>query len=264
MDSLPFDSMVDLYDQTRTVDRGCLASAIDWVCEQFPPSTFRRLFEPGIGTGRIAFPLAERGYDIVGVDISEAMLSLLRKRMEEHRLLGRIDAMLGDVTALPFLDASFDITVAVHLFYFIHDWQKAAREALRVTRPGGPVILIHTGTGEEVPFLNDQYKELCGKLGHRVPTVGAASTRDVVDYLGRIGCAVQNIRDRWGWTSRIRLSQAIGYMERRAYSFTTFAPEGVHVEAMRAIKNECVAKFGDLSTEIEIPNQVALVVLRPG
>ncbi len=79
MESLPFDNMVELYDQTRTVEPWCLASAIDFICSRFPPSGFASLFEPGIGTGRIALPLAERGYHVTGVDISEAMLSLLKR-----------------------------------------------------------------------------------------------------------------------------------------------------------------------------------------
>ncbi len=263
MDSLSFDNMVDLYDQTRTVDSGCLASAIDFLCERFPPSTFPKLFEPAIGSGRIALPLADRGYHITGVDISEAMLSLLAKRVRENALPGRqIEAAVGDVTDLPFADAAFDISVVVHLFYFIRDWQRAVREILRVTRPDGPVVLMHTGMGEEIPFLNERYKELCCQHGCDIESVGASSTREVIDYAGSLGYAAEIIRDCWRWNSRIRIDKAISYMECRAYSFTTFAPEAVHKEVMAIIQNECCDKYGDMTKVIEIPNQVYLAILR--
>jgi SAM-dependent methyltransferase len=254
--------MAALYDQTRTVERGCLTSAIDYIYERFPPSTFGRLFEPGIGTGRIALPFAKRGYHITGVDVSEAMLTLLKKRLTGSDFSGDIDVGVADVTDLPFADATFDITVAVHLFYFVRDWHKAVDEILRVTRPEGPVVLMHTGMGEEIPVLNDRYKKLCENLGHPVYSVGASSTADVIDYLTGLGCSSESIRDRWCWTSRIRLSQAISYMECRAYSFTTFPPQSVHMEAMAAIKAECLSKHVDLSAEIEVPNQVSLVIMR--
>ncbi len=263
MDSLPFDNMVDLYDQTRTVDNRCLTSTIDLKCERFPPSSYQKLFEPAIGSGRIAFPLADRGYQIVGVDISEAMLSQLNKRVRDNTLpCQQIDATVGDVTELKFEDATFDISVVVHLFYFIRDWQRAVREILRVTRPDGPVVLMHTGMGEEIPFLNERYKELCGQQGCAIESVGSASTREVIDYAGSLGYLTEIIRDRWQWMSRVRLDQAISYMKRRAYSFTTFAPDQVHKEAMATIKSQCVDEYGDLSKEIEISNQVYLAILQ--
>ncbi len=104
------------------------------------------------------------------------------------------------------------MSVSVHLFYFVRDWRKAAREILRVTRPGGPVVLMHTGMGEEVPFLNDRYKEACSRLGFDVPTIGVSSTRDVIEYLNSLGYLIETIRDRWCWTSRIRKQKGAGYL----------------------------------------------------
>ena len=59
MRSLSFDGLSALYDQTRTVDPTCFAAALDWIAARFPPIQFRRLLEPGIGTGRVALPLTE-------------------------------------------------------------------------------------------------------------------------------------------------------------------------------------------------------------
>jgi predicted TPR repeat methyltransferase len=77
MKSLSFDNMVRLYDETRIFDEECFESALDYMVERFPPRAFPNVLEPGIGTGRIAIPLAERGYRVTGVDISEEMLAFL-------------------------------------------------------------------------------------------------------------------------------------------------------------------------------------------
>ena len=52
MQSLTFDGLTELYDQTRTYDPACFAAALDWLETRFPPTEFRSVLEPGVGTGR--------------------------------------------------------------------------------------------------------------------------------------------------------------------------------------------------------------------
>jgi 2-polyprenyl-3-methyl-5-hydroxy-6-metoxy-1,4-benzoquinol methylase len=62
--------MAKLYEETRNFDNSSFNSALDYLVEKYPLKVFHKLFEPGIGTGRIAIPLAERGYQVIGIDIS--------------------------------------------------------------------------------------------------------------------------------------------------------------------------------------------------
>ncbi len=57
MESMSFDNMVDLYNETRVFNRCCFSAALDFIVERFPPESFRHMLEPGIGTGRIAIDL---------------------------------------------------------------------------------------------------------------------------------------------------------------------------------------------------------------
>jgi len=262
MRSLSFDGMVELYDETRVFDKGCFDSALDFLVTQFPPTHFHNVFEPGAGTGRIAIPLAQRGYHVTGVDIAEGMLAILQRRVAQSRLTAKISFQQADATDLPFPDGTFDMGIAVHLFYFIHDWKRAADEMLRVVRNRGAVVLMHTGGGTEVPFLNDRYKSLCAERGHPLQEIGAKSTRDVVDYFEHLGCRAEWIRDRWTWTARIALQKALDYMKARAYSFTTLASDEVHSLAIRRLEFELKQQFGNLAAEVEVPNQIYLVLLR--
>jgi len=265
MKSLSFDSMVDFYDETRVFDRDCFDSALDFLVDKFTPERFGSIFYPGIGTGRIAIPLAERGYRVAGVDISTKMLALLKKRLMQSRQPLRISFQRADVVALPFRDAAFDIAICVHLFYFIPNWPKAVAEILRVVRRDGPVILMHTGTGMELPFLNARYKELCTEQGCLIEEIGVKSTREVTDYVNNLGCDVEWLRDRWQWTSRIRLDSALCYVKSRAYSFTTIASDDIHSRVIKKLESELQHRFGSLTTEVEVPNQINFfVVLRRG
>ncbi len=262
MKSLSFDSMVKLYDETRVFDKSCFDSALDFLSDRFPPQLFNNVFEPGIGTGRIAMPLAERGYRVIGIDISEEMLAILQKRLVRSGEALKISLQKADMTDLPFADAAFDMVIVVHLFYFIREWRRAVDEVLRVVKNDCPVVLMHTGMGAEIPFLNNRYKELCAEQGYPIESVGVKSTSEVIDHLTELGCSVEQIRDRWRWTSRIRLDKALGYIDSRAYSFSTFAPDDVHFAAVKKLESELSARFHSLSAEVEVPNQIYLVFIR--
>jgi ubiquinone/menaquinone biosynthesis C-methylase UbiE len=257
MHSLPFDPLIALYDETRTVDVRCFRAALDALVERFPPQRFPRLFEPGIGNGRIAIPLAELGYAVTGADIASAMLHAGKERATTLPIAWH----QADVTRLPYADAMFDIAVATHLFYFIHDWQLAAAELLRVVRPGGPIILMHTGSGAEIPMLNARYKALCAEYACPIPTVGVESTREVVTYYETLDRQVEWWRDRWTWIAHIRVDRALAHIRARAYSFTTFAPDAIHHEVVGRLTVELERQYGTLYTDIDVPNQVYMVVV---
>lgn len=259
MNSLPFNGIAALYEETRVFNQRCFNAAVDFLTGEFPPSIFRNVFEPGIGTGRIAIPLAKRGYAITGVDISQDMLAHLQKRLTQATEHLRISHGKADATNLPFQDASFDMAIVVHLFYFIHNWKRAVDELLRVVKRSGPVVLMHTGTGAEIPFLNDRYKELSAEQGFPIEEIGVKSTSEVVDYVRSLGCYTETVRDRWQWTSRLRLDKAMGYLRSRAYSFTTTVPKDIHLKVMEKLEAEMQYRFSCSSEKIEIPNQIYLV-----
>jgi ubiquinone/menaquinone biosynthesis C-methylase UbiE len=262
---LSFDRLVDLYDETRRCDAGCFGAALDWIAERFPARPDGGILEPGIGTGRIALPLAERGYRVTGVDISTQMLDVLRGKARLPSAARRVEWAQADIARLPFADGAFELAVATHIFYFLSEWRRAAQEILRVVRRGRPVILMHTGTGMEIPFLNDRYKELCAALGRPIRLPGAEHTQDVTEYYRSLGCDVEWVRDRWRWTASIPLGRALAYIRRRAYSFTAEPPEEIHREAVRKLAEELRDRHPGLDGVIEVPNQVYLAVIRgPG
>lgn len=92
-----------------------------------------RVLELGCGTGRLLMRLAELAEEAVGVDISEGMAAKPRAR--------GLDVRIGDICALPFDDDAFDLTCSFKVLAHVQDVKAAIREAARVTRPGGHLVL---------------------------------------------------------------------------------------------------------------------------
>lgn len=95
----------------------------------------QRVLEVGCGSGVFLRAAAERGAAVTGVDSSERLVELARDRAPEAEL------MVGDLQALPFDDDSFDVVAGFNAFFFAADMVAALREAGRVARPGGSVVI---------------------------------------------------------------------------------------------------------------------------
>ena len=104
-----------------------------------------RVLDVGAGPGRFTIELARLGAEVVVADISPRQLELNRERLEAAGLGNRVAArVLADVTDLSqFGDASFDAVVCFGgpLSYVVDRAEEGLAELVRVTRPGGHVLL---------------------------------------------------------------------------------------------------------------------------
>ena len=95
-----------------------------------------RLLDAGVGTGR-NFPFYPSGCEVIGIDLSPAMLARAKRRQATAAASVALREM--DVTRLTFPDSFFDAAVATFLFCTLPDEMQvpALRELRRVVRPGG-------------------------------------------------------------------------------------------------------------------------------
>jgi SAM-dependent methyltransferase len=110
--------------------------------------------EFGIGTGRLALPLAEQGVRVAGVDNSPEML----RRLQEKPGAAQINAVLGDCT-VDRIDGAFDLVyIAFSTIYLMAEQQGQVRcfqNAARHLRPGG-VFLVEGFVHDRSRWLHDQ------------------------------------------------------------------------------------------------------------
>lgn len=131
------------------------------------------------GTGDLAISLAEtNAKKIIGLDISEGMLAVGRKKIAAKNLSERIQMVQADSEALPFEDNSFDaITVAFGVRNFEH-LEKGLNEIYRVLKPGGLFVVLETSVPTKFPYK--QGYNFHSKV--MLPVIGKLFSRDKVAY----------------------------------------------------------------------------------
>src|SRR4029453_7542968 len=86
---------------------------------------------------------------LAGVDPSEVMVRLARKRMRRWIEAGRAEVSLASSAKIPYADGRFDAVLAVHVVYFWNEPVADLREVRRVLRAGGRVLLGYRPRDEE-------------------------------------------------------------------------------------------------------------------
>jgi SAM-dependent methyltransferase len=135
-ESIAFDRAATYYDNTRGFPPGIDQDATATIVRAGQLTANSRILEFGVGTGRIALPLAKHVDSIYGLDLSRPMmLRLHEKQSDEPIYLAQ-----GNATRLPYPDHTFDAAVGVHILHLIPNWQGVITELIRVLKPGAPFI----------------------------------------------------------------------------------------------------------------------------
>jgi SAM-dependent methyltransferase len=95
----------------------------------------QRVLDIGCGSGVFLRLAVDRGAKAFGLDASEALIEISRRRVPEA------DLRVGEMQSLPYEDASFDLVTGFNAFFFAADMTAALREASRVAKPGAPVVI---------------------------------------------------------------------------------------------------------------------------
>jgi ubiquinone/menaquinone biosynthesis C-methylase UbiE len=129
--SQDFDTISAVYDETRPPLE---AATIEGLRTFLGEHRWTAVLEVGVGTGRVARPLLDRGVRVVGVDASRGMLARARTK-------GLPNLVRGDAYHLPFSDGSFDAALFVHVLHILDRPDLGLREAVRVGHGGALAIL---------------------------------------------------------------------------------------------------------------------------
>lgn len=145
-----------------------------------------QVLEVGVGTGR-NIEFYREGVRITAIDITPGMLERAHQRAQQ---LGKgVNLCLMDVQNMDFPEATFDTVVATCVFCSVPDPVIGLREVLRVTKPGGYVLLLehvrskNPTIGAVMDFLNPVV----------VRTMGSNINRRTVENVKRAGLEVESV-----------------------------------------------------------------------
>ena len=211
-----FDTISNEYDGlNRVISFGIDVKWRNKVVKLVAKKNPENILDIATGTGDLAISLtATTAKKIIGLDISDGMLEVGRKKINSKKLDKIISMVIGDSEDLPFEDDTFDaITVAFGVRNF-ENLEKGLAEILRVLKPNGIFVILETS----VP-TNPIYK--AGYNIHTkliMPVIGKLFSKDKVAYsylsesasVFPYGEALNNILRKIGFISVKDLPQTMG------------------------------------------------------
>jgi SAM-dependent methyltransferase len=115
------------------------------VLEQLKPTERHLLLDAGCGSGLFSPMAIKTGAEVIGIDAAPGLLEVARRRNPGNNFLEE------DLEALPFAEESFHFVVGFNSFQYAGSFEKALKEAARVLKPGGKLVI---GIWDK-PELND-------------------------------------------------------------------------------------------------------------
>ena len=177
-----FDSIAPTYDRLNHV----LSLNVDklWrrhALREIVDGTPQRILDVACGTGDSTISIAKaaaEGSSVIGADISEGMMALVKGKAEKAGVGERISLQVADGEALPYEGGTFDrVTCAFGIRNFEHK-EKGLEEFLRVLKPGGKAVVLELSVPQTrlVRWAYDLY------FLHVLPRIGGAVSGDRAAY----------------------------------------------------------------------------------
>ena len=177
-----FDNIAPAYDfmnraMTLGIDRLWRRKAINMIAPKHP----QRILDVATGTADLALELHRRlrpSRGITGVDLSEGMIGIGRRKVEAAGAADDIRLKVADCLALPFADGEMDCVTAAFGVRNFADLAAGYREMARVTRPGGTLCIIELSTPHGI-ITGPLYRLYTRWI---IPTVGRLVSHDSRAY----------------------------------------------------------------------------------
>ena len=176
-----FDNIAPKYDLLNHT----LSMSIDRVWRRRVVGEVRRakpgrILDVATGTGDLAIAMARRIRDVqvLGVDLSEQMLAVARRKIEARVLDGRIVLDRGDAERLAVADASVDVATVAFGVRNFGDLGAGLRELARTIKPGGKVVILEFSRPR-----NRVFRALYEFYSYKIlPRIGGLVSRDKRAY----------------------------------------------------------------------------------
>ncbi len=241
------------------------------IASYFEPGA--RLLEVGVGTGRIALPVAAAGCEVFGVDLSAEMLSGLAHRLEKENNR-RIHLTQGDIRALPYRERVFDGAMAVHVLHLVSDWAGVLEQVSRLVRPGGVLVLGRDWIDPESfsGKIRNHFRRTVVEVGTEMLPPGATAAAPpsggaaIVKCLMDLGAAPVGDGEVVAaeWTTDLTPRQILDGIGSRDDAESWVLPDDVLTETMRRLEAFAADEWDDLTATQPVTRRFMIGLFRFG
>jgi len=215
-----------------------------------------RVLEIGVGTGRIAIPVAAAGCEVFGVDLSVEMLTALADRMQREDIQ-RIHLAQGDILALPYREGAFDGALAVHVLHLVSDWAGVLKQVSRLVRPGGVLVLGRDWIDPDSfsGKIRNHFRKTVVEVGTEMLPPGATAAAPPSGGAAIVKCLMDLGAEPIGegeivgaeWTTELTPRQVLNGIGSRDDAESWVLPDDVLTETMRRLEAFAADEWEDLT-----------------
>ena len=235
-----FNRISGVYDETR---QPMTSEALDKVADVLSSDGVERILEAGVGTGRIAVPLKQRGFQILGVDLAREMITRARAK-------GILELILADANRLPVRAGQFDAALMAHVIHLLQDPAETF-ESLRRVATKEIVIFVRDrdgapGRDDMRTGLGNAFRRAAAELGYQIPERAGGwwdGFRKEKEFLAlHPATELITVEDRQIVTT---IRERLSFFESLSFGYQAEIPE----EAVRKIRNR-VLETADADKEV--------------
>jgi ubiquinone/menaquinone biosynthesis C-methylase UbiE len=243
-----YDRIAHLYDATRPLPVSVSEQISNCILSLANATPNTKFLEPGIGTGRTAFPIVQKGYSYTGIDISAQMMDELRRKFPQtpHNLT----LIQGDASTLPFKDSSFDVVLTTHVLQCLNDPVAGLSEIRRVLKANG----IYLACENLMAFYHREFEQPLRKIIARYQAELSPSFQPSKDtkpfvfgegmkqLLSELGATVEVVSAA-RWQQSHTVGELFDMYQSRAVALCWLIPDALFSQAIQEFKTLCQQQY---------------------
>ncbi len=220
-----------------------------------------RVLEMGVGTGRIAYPVAAAGARVVGFDLSAEMLAHTAANQQPDRR-GNLALLQANMEAMPFASNIFDAVLAVHVLHLSKDLARVLHEIGRVLHSGGAFIQGNDWMDPEsvIGALRDHLRTLAMKHAKNLmpPSAGVPLAQTLAE-LGGTEVSEQIAAE---WTVYISPEERLQAVANKIDAESWIIPDHLFDTILGELREFAAQRWPDLEAKQAVTRRFTLKVTR--
>jgi ubiquinone/menaquinone biosynthesis C-methylase UbiE len=231
-----FDRISQIYDETR---QPLKEAAVDKIKNVLLRDNCGSIIEVGVGTGRVAKPLQERGFEIVGLDVSKGMLLKAREK-------GVLRLILADADFLPLGEKSFDAAILAHVLQIFKNPAEVFGKIVGVVKKEVVALVrkrddaLAGDTGDE-SVIRQVFEKVSAQMGCALPTCRGEWRRKESEFLAAFPpTEFITIQDELIETT---VDERLSFFEKRPFRYCVEVPDEVFHKVIQEVRSSMDTKM---------------------